>query len=499
MSRIKKKYLIFLIVLLLLVDIVGGLGWYIVNKSDYFKKTKKPNVILISIDTLRPDHLKAYGYPKDTSPNITKWAMSNAYIMQNAYTLTPITYPSFTTLMTGESPYTTRIYNNGMTGKGTDGKIGIYANPGFNPIPNNLPTIATVLKAQGYATASFDENYALRNNRTNLGKGFDTYRVYGESPVKSGVTNEALDWMQETLDKSNPFFVWVHYLDPHETFTPKEENACLFGEKYCQTIKTKGIATLVGEAKNQTGCHLIPLPEDEVGIQEALYDGEIYQTDSRVGKLLDFIQQNELDKNSIIILYSDHGEGFDHNYYYTHSDVLYESSIKIMMMLSLPGVKGGGKKILTPVTNEQFYPTLTSLLNLPTNVSGTSFSDLLTNKKSEKETESVKTPIFYINETAGKFAVRQGNYKFIYTIPVRSSKCLSQQEEELYDVVNDPLETKNLATQMDSLRDSLKSLLLDHIQQTHIISDEEPLSPQITRPVSKEDEDVLKSIRDLGY
>lgn len=491
-----KKHRVLLSLLTGFVIIILLSGFFLFSdhaRSSFLVQHNKPNIILISIDTLRPDHLKVYGYSQDTSPNITAWAEENAYIMQNAYTQTPITYPSFTTLMTGVSPFDTHIYNNGKVVE-RGGEFVSLPNRGFIQIPNSLPTIASILKGQGYATAGFGENYVLQNKYTNIGKDFDTYEVYGESDIEEGITNKALNWMQNTIDKDTPFFLWVHYIDPHEQFTPREENACLFNPQYCSTIHAQTIPSLAQDAKDQSGCHYAPLSKDQVGIQETLYDGEIYQTDYSVGRLLSFIKDNNLDKNSIIILYSDHGESFDHNYYFTHSEALYESSLKIMMMLSLPGTKAGGKKILTPVTNADVFPTLSSLLNwqVPTK---NSFSDLLTSSRQE-ESPSPKDPIFYINENESKFAVRKGDYKYIYTIPQRTSECLSQQTEELYNVVTDPTESKNLISQTPSLKDTLKTLLLDHLEKSKI----DISSPSQVTPVpTNGDQEVLKTIRDLGY
>lgn len=486
---------------LVLVGIVLGifliLGFYLLRSKELFlsKRSNKTNVILISIDTLRPDHLKAYGYPKDTSPNITAWAEENAFILQNAYTQTPITYPSFTTLMTGVSPFETRIYNNGRVEE-KDGKFVSLPNRGFTQIPNTLPTITSILKKQGYVTAGFGENYVLQNKYTNIGKDFDRYEVFGESNIEEGITNKAIDWMQNTLEKNNPFFLWVHYIDPHEEFTPREENACLFNTQYCSTIHAQTIPSLAQDAKDQSGCHFAPLSYDQVGIQEALYDAEIYQTDHSVGRLLSFIKENDLDKNSIIILYSDHGESFDHNYYFTHSEALYESSLKIMMMLSLPGTKAGGKKVLTPVTNADVFPTLSSLLDWRTSTKN-SFSNLLTSTRQE-ESSSPQDPIFYINENESKFAVREGDYKYIYTIPDRTTECLSQRTEELYNIATDPTESKNLIKEMPSRKDSLKALLLDHLEKSNLDLDiTNNLTPQVTK--SPADQNVLKTIRDLGY
>jgi len=466
-------------------------------KAPFITGNKKPNVILISIDTLRPDHLKSYGYKYDTSPNITRWAKENPYIMQNAYTLTPMTYPSFTSLMTGRSPFDTHIYNNGRIYEDKNGKLISSSINGFNEIPNTVPTIATILKGQGYLTAAFSENSALRNKGTDIGKGFDEYQVYGEIPAEQGITDSALDWLDEKVLKGNPFFLWVHYIGSHEAFTPQGENSCLFNKRYCNVIKAQTIPSLALDEVKQEGCHFSPLSDEQIGVQESLYDGEIYQTDSSVGKLLSFIEENNLDKNSIIILYSDHGEGFDHNFYFTHSQVLYESSLKIMLMISLPGVKAHGKELLTPVTNSEVYPTLGTLLGWNIKGYAGSFANLLTSKKL-KESSSPTNPIFYVNESADKFAIRKGEYKYIYNRPSAINKCISQKGDELYNVVTDPDETKNLTKEIPDLRDSLMKILLDHIDSSKIISGENS-TPMITQPVTKEDEEVLRNIRNLGY
>jgi arylsulfatase A-like enzyme len=494
MSRKKRRSLIFIIILFVLC-----LFLFLISRNKGIispKFAEKYNIILISIDTLRPDHLMPYGYSKDTSPNITAWANEYAYIMQNAYTLTPITYPSFTTLMTGVSPFNTHIYNNGKVEQDGKGKYVSLPNTGFKQIPDTIPTIASLLKNQGYATAAFGENYVMQNKYTNIGKDFDTYEVFGESNITEGITKKALNWMQGRIEKSDPFFLWVHYIDPHEEFTPRGENACLFNSRYCLTIQSQTVSALAQDAKDQEGCHFSPLSDDQIGIQETLYDGEIYQTDYSVGKLLSFIKENKLDKNSLIILYSDHGEGFDHNYYFSHSKVLYESSIKIMMMVSLPGTKAGGKKILTPVTNADLLPTLSEILGWSSN-EGSSFAKLLKVNQKEESSPSEK-PIFYLNENASKFAVRKGDYKYIYTLAERTAGCLSQQTEELYNVIVDPDETKNLMPEMPTLTNTLKNLLLNHLEKSKIIPMGNP-TPNVTRPVTKEDQEVLKTIRDLGY
>lgn len=497
MGRIKDKYLTFLIVGILVIDIVGGFVWYL-NKSNLLKFLKKPNVILISIDTLRPDHLKVYGYPKDTSPNITAWAEKDAYIMQGMYTQVPMTYPSFAAFMTGVSPFESHIYNNGMISEDENNNFTLYLNPGFNPISSSTPTIASSLQSKGYVTAAFIENSALRNNETDLGRGFNIYQVAGESTDEINVTDKALEWMQDESGEDKPFFLWVHYLDPHEIFTPESENACKFNQADCSVISSRGIEALGEYAKDKMGCQIQALPQKEVKIQEALYDAEIYQTDKSVGRLLSIIKERGLDKNSIIILYSDHGEGFDHNYYFAHSNVLYESAVRVMLMISRPGVKAGGQKILTPITNTDIFPTLMELLDFPSNKKAASFADLLMQDSKGEVDPASMVPIFYLNQNASKFAVRQGDYKYIYTIPGRSNSCMGKSKEELYNVVTDPLETKNLVDQEKSIKDNLKSILLKKLKESRIIPTGSP-TPSATQSAKKEDQRVLKAIRDLGY
>jgi arylsulfatase len=327
------------------------------------------NLILISIDTLRPDHLGVYGYDKNTSPNIDAFA-KQALVFTDTHTLVPATYPSFTSLMTGLSPFTTSVYNNGTTEVSKDGKRVVLENKGNPRLKDNIMMMAEALLQAGYTTAGFVGNPVLGDEFTGMGKGFETYTTFYEP--KNGVeanaqaAAHAVDFLQSQNQAKKPFFLWVHVLDPHSPYTPSIDVACKMNEAACATIKEKGLHTLEDERKSLEGCQEKGLSQSTTDIYEALYDGEIRYSDGLVGQVFDTIKRMGLEKNSIIVFYGDHGEGFDHDYYFDHGGVLYESATHIPLIISTPDYRGTEHQTAYPVTNTEVFPTVLQLLHLRT-------------------------------------------------------------------------------------------------------------------------------------
>lgn len=495
MQRWSKLITLIFVVLLVLGVCIA----YLLN---FERQRNKPyNILMISVDTLRSDHLSIYGYPKDTAPNITAWAKKDGIIFNNAYTQIPITYPSFASTMTGLSPYQTSIFNNGKTGTNKDGSIYIERNDGNKPLPDSAPTLAELLKKQNYITGAFVINSNLRASSTGMNRGFDDYYVAGDNYHLDGTDidgfiQDGLAWLDDKKNSSQPFFLWMHFLDPHEPFTPFPENQCRFAGSQCSQIEKLGISYFTNKQKELEGCHTSPLPGPIISSQEALYDAELYQTDSYIGEILSYVRENHLDKNTIIIFYSDHGEGFDHNYYFTHSEELYESAVKIPYIISTPKTIGKSHISSTFIDNTQTLPTLLSLVglgkNVPMNLQGKSFGLQDNTNNSEKMN-------FYINQSKTKFAIRQGNMKYIYTNLPKGKSCLAQVTEELYDLSVDPKETTNLVVQQRLIADKLRNLLLQHINDSNIQFNERDQSTLQTVQRSTDNQNVLKTIREMGY
>lgn len=425
-------------------------------QKSIFKNPQHLNLLLISVDTLRPDHMGIYGYMKNTTPNIDKWA-KNATVFTNVSTVVPLTAPSFSALMTGLTPFNTRIFKNYTT-----------------PISPNTKTLSSILKENGYSTAVFTPG-GLASPESGLDQGFDEiytqhYKFFynDENGLEryqqdnrekyEQLIKQAGDWLSNNAPSSDKkFFLWIHLLDPHAPYFPPDDLKCKFNQKYCDTILGKSLDELDEERARYQMCQDEKVPQDVIERMETLYDGGVAYSDRLVGKILDKLKQTGLDKNTLVILYGDHGEGFDHNYYFNHRKVLYDSSIKIPLIIKLPQINSG-KKTNRLIDNTDIAPTILDLLGIGLKglrIDGKSFSnELLRFAKNEK-----KEFIYSTNNTLDKFSISDGRYKYIYSLP--ESCLLEMRTEELYDTKTDPKEIKNIAMSKINIKDRLKSKLLE--------------------------------------
>ncbi|HET6268299.1 MAG TPA: sulfatase, partial [Acidobacteriota bacterium] len=252
----------------------------------------KPNIILITIDTLRADHLGCYGAKSNASPHIDQLA-AKSVIFENAYSVAPITLTSHTTILSG-------VYPN---------KHGVRDNAVFAPAPQ--PLLQESLKSGGYHTAAFVSGAPLLS-RFGLTRGFDLYDddFAGRERTAETTTQRALQWI--THQKS-PYFVWIHYYDPHAEYQPPAS----YRERF----------------RNQ------------------LYDGEIAFVDDQIGNLLASIHSN-----AIILITADHGESLGEHGEKTHAVFLYNATLRVPLILFSPGIKPGRRP--EPVSLVDIAPTL---------------------------------------------------------------------------------------------------------------------------------------------
>ncbi len=273
-------------------------------------------VILISVDTLRADHLPAYGYTGVETPNIDAFRRQ-ATLFRNAYAPTPMTLPSHVTMLTGLLPP----------------EHGVRDNAGFRFDAKAHPTIASILKSNGYATGATVSSYVLRGD-TGLADAFDFYQDSIEPAPgakfrdyqRPGTVTEAL--AEQWIDKQQgrPFFLFFHIYEPHVPYDPPEPFHTLYAAN--------------------------------------LYDGEIATSDAIVGKLLDHLKKAGLYDRAIIIFLSDHGEGLGDHGEQQHSVLIYRETIHVPLIIKLPGGVRGGSEVREPVSLADLLPTVTSLLGV---------------------------------------------------------------------------------------------------------------------------------------
>jgi arylsulfatase A-like enzyme len=279
------------------------------------------HAILITVDTLRPDRIGAYGYERAESPNLDALA-SESIRFENAYAHSSMTVPSFASLLSGTLPARHRIYENG------------------GRLPKNLPTMATRLHEEGFSTAAFLGNYALRPSRK-FDRGFDVYtqeykakeavRDHPEN-LAGPLTDEAIDWLSKR-DPKERLFLWVHYQEPHGPYTPPS----------FRPVDESESQRVLPENPTNSGRDGIPkyqwLGHGRIAEYESRYDGEITDFDHHLGRLLAALREQGILDQSVLIFASDHGEAFgEDGLYFVHGDGLGEALLRVPLLVRLPHV-----------------------------------------------------------------------------------------------------------------------------------------------------------------
>jgi arylsulfatase A-like enzyme len=288
-----------------------------------------PDVLLISIDTLRTDRLSAYGYGRPTSPEIDRLLRRGAWFT-DARTVEPLTSPASCSLLTSRFPH-----EHGST------RNGLRLRPGLESLPK-------LLEQRGYDTAAFVGNWTLRNSLSGLAEHFDEYHevftrrrwfgMFNEEATGEDLTAETVQWIEEHREESpdRPYFAWVHYVEPHAPYR--------FWEGFAETLRI----------------------DFERGVPKSdRYDTEVAYTDREVGRLLRALGGDEgLPDDTLVLFVADHGESLGQHGYWGHGRHLYENSLRIPMSLAWPGRVPAGK-VEEPALIIDLAPTVLGLLGLP--------------------------------------------------------------------------------------------------------------------------------------
>ncbi len=392
------------------------------------KSAPPPNVLFISVDTLRADHLGCYGYSRPTSPNIDAFARSGA-LFTNAATEKGSTWPSLTSIHTGEYPITHGVRRNGDM-----------------LAPSHL-TIAEMLHARGFRTLA-----ALSNMSDAPNRGFDvkhlTDRAGGsQAEWDDDAARFTAKWIKD-LQGEQPFFAWVHFMEPHKPYKAPPPYDKVFDPDY------RGPIVGNDELDRYTLEGVQPSPADLAHVF-ALYDGQIQDTDRRVGDVLRALDESGRAANTLVVFFSDHGEElFDHQHYAYHSCSMYDGVMRIALAMRWPG-HVAPKTIDWQVEEIDLAPTVFDLLDLPrpATFEGESLTGLVDGKTPRKK--SVAFMEYAEREPEKVLAIRDGRWKLILdptgfqprNPPYSWSKPkgFAYEPRELYDLAKDPGERTNLA------------------------------------------------------
>jgi arylsulfatase A-like enzyme len=296
--------------------------------------SSRPNVVLISVDTTRADHLGCYGYGRPTSPNLDRLAAGGVRFA-NARSQAPWTLPSHMALFTSLLPSHCRM------------------DQPICALSPDIPTLAEVLHNNGYHTAGLVNDGYMQAFFGNA-RGYEHWREFSaQSPAGRGdhLTDKALDWLATA--PAEPFFLFLHYYDPHSPYEAPEQFAHLFGA----TLTSAQTAALVERYQSNPGT---PLSRDRLDQLIAAYDAEIAFVDHQLGRLF-----ASLPENTLLVVCSDHGEAFNEHGLMAHGAFLYDEVLRVPLLMSFPGVLPAGRVVNDPAMLIDVAPTILQLCGLP--------------------------------------------------------------------------------------------------------------------------------------
>lgn len=294
----------------------------------------RPNVILLLVDTVNADHLGCYGYYRNTSPSIDSLAATGIRFA-NCQAQAPWTLPAMTSILTGlsEKSHGCNRYNS--------------VSYGLDP---EVPTLASILQEEGYASATFF-NVAYLGEEFGLDRGYGTSWYGSDEMDYAGITVDSVLHYLDTLETENPFFLSVHLFDPHLPYEPPFPYDTLYN----------GIGTAGMERWPEVG-----LCNDPVVIRHMtdLYDSELRWTDSQLERLFSYLRSGNLLENTIIVLVADHGEEFMEHGENGHANNLYQQSLHVPLIITGPGIPPDS--VVTQYVGQiDVLPTLLDYLALP--------------------------------------------------------------------------------------------------------------------------------------
>jgi arylsulfatase A-like enzyme len=385
-----------------------GIADPVVHDLDDYGKAR--GVVLISIDTLRRDHVGAYGYPKPTTPRLDALA-KQGLLAEDAVSTSSWTLPAHLSMLTSVDP--------GAHG-GVDGR---------HEFNRKVDTLPAALRKAEYATQAVTSHLYV-SNVFGVGEGFDHLDFHQERKA-TDVADKAIALLERLGDRR--FFLFLHFYDPHWHYDPPEKTRRLFDSGY------QGKLTgLWQDFKEKTRANTTP---QELQHLLALYDGEIRYTDDEVGRVLDHLKASGLERNTLVVVTSDHGEEFLEHGSWEHQKTLYEEVIRVPLIVKGPGVEP--QRVHAQASLLDVAPTILAWAGQPPLPlqQGKSLLAPYGERESYGETDHTVDGTRKLFLRAG-----EGRWKAIVSLDATGTKV---KGEEWFDLAADAQETKNARPRAD--------------------------------------------------
>lgn len=396
----------------------------------------RPNVVLITVDTLRADALGVYGNPRARTPNMDSLAQDGA-LFSMAMTTEPQTNPTHASFLTGMFPARHGIAHH----------MASFLSDAVKPL-------AEILGESGYDTAAHYSWISFDSEYSGLQRGFATYERY--TVDRPFPTDRKPDFYEEYLDSRadvtldgvlawlgsrsrEPFFLWIHLNDAHWPYDPPSPFSTMFDS--CQTCMDGSLRSIIRIAEGYK-----PTPE-EVAHLRGLYDGEVAFIDQQLGRLFDRMEENGSLDQTLVVLSADHGEGFGEKGLWSHQEVMYNTAVRIPLVVRYPGTIPNGV-VGAPVSPVDILPTVMEILGMPVpeGIQGRSLMPLMRG----------------VEDGSDRAAFSQLWDLRKVSVVYRGMKLIKDRETgglQLYDLGSDPSEANNLAASQPDVARSLEDKL----------------------------------------
>ena len=431
------------------VAIVTGLSWGRIIKTPANGSSQAPNVLLLVMDTVRARNLSLYGYARKTTPQLERLAQSGVRF-DEAIATAPWTLPSHAGMFTGQLPHE----------MSADFRT---------PLDATHPTLAEALSQQGWRTAGFVANTYYCTAEQGLARGFAHYEdhqlTFGEFVLSASLSRKLLhqDWLRRVVgyydvigrksaadinraflnwlpsEPGRPFFAFLNYFDAHEPCLPPAPYDTQFGARIRHgDFRRAHLLRTTWRLNRERGT----TQQNQADID--CYDGSIAYLDDQIGQLLQELERRGVLQNTLVIVTSDHGEAFGENYNYGHIKSAYITQLHVPLILSLPGCVPGGQTVAHSVSLRELPATVMNLLGLAHSFPGESLTRYWQQAAQQELAAAPSSiniaPIVSPHATPDKKAVIQSLVanRFHYIENPDGKK-------ELYDLQNDPDETRDLA------------------------------------------------------
>jgi arylsulfatase A-like enzyme len=471
------------------------------------QKADMPNVVLLVMDTVRADHLSAYGYERRTTPNLDKFAQG-AIRYTNAIATSDITLSTHASIFTGLYP----------------SWHGAYIVHGRNPAPRALSpkfeTLTEVLSQKGYLTMAVIANYALLGREYKIDQGFQLYDVrrpvqlfsgdwVGGEPLRDGlrptmrrlldmfvstsemdmryrraaeINEDVLGLLDQASQLDTPFFLFVNYMDAHLPYLPPQP----FSNMYASRTDTDMRYASMLELREQVCKRQRSVTDAERNAMISQYDGGIAYLDAQIGAVIQHLKTRGLYENTIVVVASDHGEAFGERDLLTHGMSVYQDQIHVPLMIKHPNQREGSI-ISNPVSQVDLMPTVLDAVGVktPAGLHGLSLTNLKPSGVRRVLSESFANSFllgWHQRFRRIERAVIEGSMKFVGS---------TAGKRQLYELSKDPHERTNIAPMHQELTDKFRGSLAAVVATA-------PKSFDFDKAKAMDQESVDR-LRSLGY